>query len=669
MLELTIKKIINRLRRYANNSYDYIKYKFGVTCVVTSEMDDSFFSSTNIDFSDKDLKEHEVVVNFYLEHRFDLLGSGWVNYSHDSKPLGFMGKIYNDNDPLVSALPHSFVSLFHKKKALKIESMISEGYQYIDWHRDIKSGFRWSVKDLYYRPLRSIGLIDAADIKVPWELSRLQHLPQMAILGLGFNSEFQYKIKREFVDQSLDFFASNPVGMGVNWSCPMDVSIRACNMIVAYSLLNKEYPELGFSNHFNRLFYESIYQHGKFIFEHLEYNKVYPQRNNNHYLSNICGLIFCSAYLKNQQLRLLWLDYAQEAFLDCIDKQFYPDGSNFEASTSYHRLSGELVVYPIAVLLNLKGRNWVELFLGQERIEKIKRMGDFTKVIQNSNGNVPQIGDNDSGRLFRIDLCGELLTCNEAINKYINLDGYSQAHKLDEHYWDQNCLDHTSFASAVDALFGKESKLSYEAHLLLSLSGGITLTHNYSSDTLVNAKALPKISTTKNDIVLDKFLLSDPLVDLSVQYFPYFGLTVLACGSHFYCSIYTGGVGQAGNGGHAHADFGSYELTIGHELICRDPGTFVYTPSKFWRNYFRIEAHNGMSKSDYVFNSLFSADFPHEKCGVKHFSDGVQVNFGNRTRKFIVTDNEFIVMSNDVSFKKPTKSEFYSNGYGRLIRE
>ena len=42
----------------------------------------------------------------------------------------------------------------------------------IDWHRDFKTGFRWSEKTYYTDIAIPYG---KADIKVPWELSRFSH--------------------------------------------------------------------------------------------------------------------------------------------------------------------------------------------------------------------------------------------------------------------------------------------------------------------------------------------------------------------------------------------------------------------------------------------------------------------------------------------------------------
>ena len=47
----------------------------------------------------------------------------------------------------------------------------------IDWHTDFKTGRRWPLR---HSSLLPVAYGDGSDIKVPWELSRCQHLPLLA---------------------------------------------------------------------------------------------------------------------------------------------------------------------------------------------------------------------------------------------------------------------------------------------------------------------------------------------------------------------------------------------------------------------------------------------------------------------------------------------------------
>jgi len=61
----------------------------------------------------------------------------------------------------------------------------------------------------------------------------------------------------------------------------------------------------------------------------------------------------------------------------------------------------------------------------------------------------------------------------------------------------------------------------------------------------------------------------------------------------FHVVLRCGEAGQRGNGGHAHADLQSFELSIGGRRFVVDPGTYVYTPIPKERNHFRsCGSHN-----------------------------------------------------------------------------
>ena len=103
-----------------------------------------------------------------LNHQFNLLGSGWQSPKYNLNGINS----YRANDQLIRVKKQ--MSLL-----LNLDINLVNKYIPIDWQLDFKSGFRWDEKTWYMDV--SIGKHLGADIKVPWELSRLQHLPQLAI--------------------------------------------------------------------------------------------------------------------------------------------------------------------------------------------------------------------------------------------------------------------------------------------------------------------------------------------------------------------------------------------------------------------------------------------------------------------------------------------------------
>ncbi len=107
--------------------------------------------------------------------------------------------------------------------------MDASGYQPIDWYLDPVSGLRfprgiplaqWNLERM--RPGR-------ADIKLPWELARCQHWP---LLGQAYRLTGDDRFAVEIARELHDFMEANPIGIGVNWTCTMDVALRAANWAV-----------------------------------------------------------------------------------------------------------------------------------------------------------------------------------------------------------------------------------------------------------------------------------------------------------------------------------------------------------------------------------------------------------------------------------------------------
>ena len=277
----------------------------------------------------------------------------------------------------------STVLKVHKEYTESTFNMIRGDYSYFDWQLDVRSNFRFDNKKQYNKQSNKPKSVD---IKVPWELGRLQHLPALSLEILTTQDE---RLIREYKNQVLDFIASNPIGMGVQWSCSMDVGIRVSNLLISYDLL---FDILKVDTEFSKVFLDSIHLHAQFIFSHLEYKEGLT---GNHYLFNLIGLLFATTYLKETVELRRWNSFAVAEVEQEIFKQFFDDGGNFEGSTTYHCLSAEMMIYATALML----RNGIDL--SNQYIDRLYRIGEFISGITKPNGELPQFGDNDSGKLFK----------------------------------------------------------------------------------------------------------------------------------------------------------------------------------------------------------------------------------------------------------------------------
>lgn len=221
----------------------------------------------------------------YKNHEFDLLGSDYVRFFYGMRAKGAYG--------------HKYVSksdnVFKRIAKFRLKGICGESYEPINWYIDYKSGY--SFDPVRYRSrslcLKSIGKYAGVDIKCPWELGRLYHLPQLAIMAV-FDMEAHEWIAREYRDEVLDFIYMNPVGKTVQWSCPMDASIRIVNLTVSYDILRQVDDSGVLDNRFHSLIKKNIRDSLDYLMSNLEFA---GKGSTNHYLSNIVGIIYASAYL------------------------------------------------------------------------------------------------------------------------------------------------------------------------------------------------------------------------------------------------------------------------------------------------------------------------------------------------------------------------------------
>jgi hypothetical protein len=502
-------------------------------------------------------------------HHFDLLGSGPVRVAHGEPYAGFDGHHYGPGEKLKANWRSVLAGRHWRGNALHAAMLLSHitdpSYVPIDWQVDFKSGYRWSERSwgggIPYAHKPGI------DVKVPWELARLQHLPALALaFAAGGNS----RLADEFHNQVLDFLASNPPGWGVNWACAMDVAIRAANLALAWDLFRAH--GAAFPEFFEEELGSALLAHGRHIAHNLEWN---PHHRGNHYLADICGLAFIAAALPRSTEADLWLVFATQQLDAEILRQFGPDGGNFEASTAYHRLSTEMALFTVALILGLPtdkrdaltgydATAW-GLFpkvapapmawppFSPATLERLARATRFAADVTKPSGEIVQIGDNDSGRFFKLTP---------------SLDSGGRERVLDlSHLWQGDTID---------------------AAIMTALAGGtLSLPATEPARTLTGA-APDQAATHVTRVVVTP---EDPaaLDELECLAYPDFGLFIWK-NARAFVSVRCGPIGGNGLGAHAHNDQLAVEIEIDGIAFARDPGTFVYTPDLAARNAYRSAA-------------------------------------------------------------------------------
>jgi hypothetical protein len=395
----------------------------------------------------------------------------------------------------------------------------------IPWHADFKAGHHWEpgahFEDLRARLEGDFGR--GFDVKVPWELSRFQHLPALG-QALWLTGDGRYYA--EFRAQVLDWIAGNRPGRGVNWTCAMDVAIRAVNWIWAYALFR---PEILADRPLASLLFRSLFVHGRFIVLNLEAG---AGPSGNHYFADLVGLLFLGLLFRGAPEADSWRGLAITEIARENERQTGPDGVDYEASTSYHRLMTEMALTSL-LLLERAGFRLPALR------HRVHAMVGYVAHYTKPDGLAPQVGDNDDGRL---QILGD---------------------------YDADRRDHRHLL----ALGG----CAFDDGALFALAGGRweEAFWFFGEDCArrLESPAAPRVSVTGRHFKE--------------------GGAVLLRHDDLYAFFETGPVGLGGLGTHAHNDTLAVEIqALGEDLLV-DPGTGGYTPDLPLRDRFRsTAAHN-----------------------------------------------------------------------------
>lgn len=365
------------------------------------------------------------------------------------------------------------------------------------------------------------------DVKFPWELSRLGFLLPVAETALISDEknwkEYCFDVVQDWSDQ-------NPAAKSVNWY-PMESSIRVINLGFILLLL-AGIPSVKHNELSNIL--KIITIHGDYIFKNIEYSDI----RGNHYLANIIALLFVGHLLKDiYHPANKWFAYARVRLEGELLLQYLIDGVNFEKSVPYHRLVTELSLLGMMILEK------EVISICDETKNRIKESIHFIDAYIRPDGLAPNIGDNDSARIFNFDPVP--------------------------------LRDHSTLLLLGAAFFSEpglmgSNRISSAPSLLLGDKGALFIERNQ------------KVSTQR---------------DISV-YFPEGGFFISKNDRHYLFADY-GEVGLKGRGGHGHNDLFSFELTIDKKPIVIDPGTPTYTGDlDTHRQYRSTSFHNTVCVDD-----------------------------------------------------------------------
>jgi uncharacterized heparinase superfamily protein len=251
----------------------------------------------------------------------------------------------------------------------------------VDWHRDPRTGRRWPLA--YGRTIDYVNLGEPSDVKLPWEISRLQWLLPA---GLAYLLTREERYATAVRDTLADWIEGNPYPYGINWAIAMEPALRILTWIWLFHACHDS--EAFVDPVFRASFLRMLYLHGRFVARNIERSDV----NGNHHTADATGLVFAGLFLGEPR----WAEEGWRILVEELPRQVYEDGVDFEAAFSYHRLVSELFELP-ALYRRARGLDvpsWYE-----ERLEAMER---FTAAVTRADGSIPVVGDNDDARALPI---------------------------------------------------------------------------------------------------------------------------------------------------------------------------------------------------------------------------------------------------------------------------
>lgn len=251
----------------------------------------------------------------------------------------------------------------------------------IDWNRDPTTGVRWPNG---YSPRMDYVRAGVADVKLPWEISRVQWLLPAGQAYAQTGDERYAAAARDVLDE---WIAANPYAGTVNWAVTMEVALRVLSWSWLLGALGRSesWADPGFRSRFLR----SLWLHGDYTRRHLERSDV----NGNHFTADAAGLVFAGLLFD----RRAWADDGWQLLVGELPRQVYDDGVDFEASAAYHRLVGELFALPMLY------RQQLGLVVPEAYRSRLRSMAGVTVALTGPDGLTPLWGDSDDARALPLD--------------------------------------------------------------------------------------------------------------------------------------------------------------------------------------------------------------------------------------------------------------------------
>ena len=399
----------------------------------------------------------------------------------------------------------------------------------INWHIDPVTKKKWPQKfwgDINYRD-KSFG-----GVKFVWEINRLYFLFSLAI-------SYRLTKEKKYADKIIQLVKSwskgNPYPSGVNWASGIEAGVRLANLVWALSFLE----DYRFSK-------DDLIAINSFVWFQANHLQRYPSKfssSNNHLLAEGFGLFIAGLYFPHLNGAEKWFNKGKNILEKQITRQILPDGGSFEYSTTYLSFVVDFfLLFKISCDINA-------IAYSKNIDERLEKSCEFIKSIMDKNGNIPNIGDQDSAVLVDFGL-------SNANNFLSILNTGAVLYNRKDFATDRPDLKTWILTGIVPSPLqtDKQSQCG---------TGCLAKTHRHSG-----------LAVIRDDVEEKEIFFTGNAMPL----------------------------GMAPLYAHGHLDALSFTLSVDGRQIFIDPGTYLYHSGEKWRTYFRsTAAHNTVriNKKDY----------------------------------------------------------------------
>jgi hypothetical protein len=226
------------------------------------------------------------------------------------------------------------------------------------------------------------------DPKFTRELNRCQYLQ---VLGRAYRYTEDERFASEAARHIRDWIDQNPFEIGINWQSILNVAIRTLSWASTGDLCA---PSSAWSDHgMETAFAGSLWQHGEHLYRYLEWHP----NPDTHTLGEALALIVLGLGFRREGKARRWLAKGLRVVEKCAVRQFTAEGLYYERNLQYHAYELDFLANAVALVQRHSLNTRVDLE------GCLRRVVEATIALCDTNGELPEIGDDDGGKGSALD--------------------------------------------------------------------------------------------------------------------------------------------------------------------------------------------------------------------------------------------------------------------------